>query len=125
MIIESALVCLSLNIFWEARGEPLKGQYAVAEVTVRRAKFRQRKVCDTVYAPKQFSWTSKNMPPAWYVDPDAYTRAEKVARAVLSRPRSTNYSKGATHYHSVKVQPRWASYYVQTAQIGQHIFYRG
>ena len=31
---------------------------------------------------------------------------------------------GATHFHTVAVNPSWAAVFPQTAQIGTHLFYR-
>src|SRR5262245_29861041 len=33
---EAQLLCLAENVYYEARGEPMAGQYAVAEVTLNR-----------------------------------------------------------------------------------------
>ena len=35
-MIETALMCLALNIYFEARSEPIEGQIAIAEVTLNR-----------------------------------------------------------------------------------------
>src|SRR5438309_407628 len=51
--------CLARNIYFEARGEPAAGQYAVAEVTMNRkaSRFFPRSVCAVVYEKRAFSWT--------------------------------------------------------------------
>ena len=66
------LDCLARNIYYEARGEPLAGQYAVAEVTMNRkaSPFYPKTVCEVVYQREAFSWTdSKELEtpagPAW------------------------------------------------------------
>src|SRR5919106_4678476 len=53
------LDCLARNVYYEARGEPIAGQYAVAEVTMnRKASPRYPKtVCEVVYQKEAFSWT--------------------------------------------------------------------
>jgi spore germination cell wall hydrolase CwlJ-like protein len=58
MIAES-LLCLALNIFHEARSEPLESQVAVAAVTINRLKDKDHpsSICEVVYEPKAFSWT--------------------------------------------------------------------
>ena len=58
MILESAVLCLALNIYHEARSEMIPGQYAVAQVTMNRAGEKSN-VCKTVVAKHQFSWTTK------------------------------------------------------------------
>ena len=57
-MIEMAITCLALNLYHEARGEPEIGQWAVAQVTMNRAEHDPAKVCDTVFKPRQFSWTN-------------------------------------------------------------------
>ena len=53
--------CLARNVYYEARGESLAGQYAVAEVTMnRKASLGYPKtVCDVVYQRDAFSWTGQ------------------------------------------------------------------
>jgi len=125
MILEAALLCLSLNIFHEARGEPVPGQYAVAQVTMNRAGGDQARVCKEVYKPKQFSWTHQKVrhkKPA-KVDPDSWARAKAIARVVLAKGMAMDLSGGANHYHATYVAPRWATQMQRTRVIGRHIFY--
>ena len=51
--------CMTANIYHEARGESIKGQYAVAHVTMNRVHHEQfpDTVCEVVFQPKQFSWS--------------------------------------------------------------------
>ena len=56
-MIKTALLCLALTVYFEARGEPEHGQYAVAEVVMNRVEQRDATVCSIVYAPNQFVWT--------------------------------------------------------------------
>ena len=119
-ILESAIICLALNVYHEARGEPVRGQLAVALVTLNRAKRRQDKVCEVVFAPWQFSWTNGGtLPPI--KDKTAFKRSLALARASWAIP---DFTDGATHYHHEDVYPKWASNLVVTEQIGLHIFYR-
>jgi len=54
MILKSALMCLALTVHFESRGEPIKGQYAVAEVVMNRAEKRNLTVCQVVKQKGQF-----------------------------------------------------------------------
>ena len=118
--LESALICLALNIYHEARGEPVRGQLAVALVTLNRAKRRQDKVCEVVFAPWQFSWTNgATLPPI--KNQKAFKRSLGIARAAIQIP---DFTQGSTHYHHENIYPKWASNLVVTEQIGLHIFYR-
>lgn len=113
--------CLVKNIYYEARGEPVLGQEAVALVTINRArseKFTTSKICDTVYAKRQFSWTDNKM--LKVTDSNAWKRAEEVAYRVLSGNSSLE-NFNATHFHATYVNPGWGK--PRKAKIGRHIFY--
>lgn len=119
MILESALVCLTLNIYHEARGEPIEGQYAVALVTLNRARRNPANICREVYRHKQFSWTlDKTLK---VQDWKAYQRCMQVARRALALRDFTN---GADHFHTTDITPQWASNLEYAGQWGNHYFYR-
>jgi spore germination cell wall hydrolase CwlJ-like protein len=131
-MIELAAVCLALNIYFEARSEPVGGQIAVAQVTMRRATYNTDKVCEVVLAHKQFSWlngkTKKkgNMVLAAFEQPKdkkAWKAAKKTADLVLKK-QAWDHSKGATFYHTKKVNPKWNRKMKVVAVIGNHIFYK-
>jgi N-acetylmuramoyl-L-alanine amidase len=120
---EQSLACLARNVYFEARGEPLAGQYAVAEVTMNRrgwGPFR-KSVCAVVYEPGAFSWTAlrRLSEPAG----DAWVTAQRVAETVYWKRRPPTLH-GALYYHATSVKPDWAKDKRQVARIGQHIFYR-
>lgn len=60
-MLASALLCLSLNMYYEARSEPVDAQIAVAAITMNRMldEDHPRSVCKVVYEKGAFSWTSK------------------------------------------------------------------
>ncbi|APX11108.1 cell wall hydrolase [Tateyamaria omphalii] len=122
--------CLSEALYFEARGETVKGQFAVAEVImnrVRSARFPDN-VCGVINQGTgrkyqcQFTYTCDGNPET-IREPRAFERVSKVARAVLDG-RAPDLTKGATHYHTTAVRPRWARVYTRTAAIGVHVFYR-
>src|SRR5215216_67634 len=81
-----SLECLARNVYYEARGESLAGQYAVAEVTMnRQASFGYPKtVCEVVYQKDAFSWTGMSLDaPAG----EAWQRAVKLASDVYHEQR--------------------------------------
>ncbi|WP_211595190.1 cell wall hydrolase [Paracoccus litorisediminis] len=117
-------LCLALNIYHEARGEPLKGQVAVGQVTLNRAAVAYKgasSVCDTVFARKQFSWTHE--------DPRQPSGAElrpslDLARKILAG-RYIDRTHGALHYYNPhKVDAWWADSYAEVAVLGNHRFMR-
>jgi N-acetylmuramoyl-L-alanine amidase len=116
------LECLALNVYYEARGESLAGQYAVAEVTLNRkaALGFPKSVCDVVYQKGAFSWTAEKV----YEPGGAeWQRAVKVAEDVYYRRRAPAMP-GVLHYHATQVRPHWAKEHERVARIGRHIFYR-
>ena len=124
MLAQGALLCLALNIYHEARGEPLKGQIAVASVTMNRANWDITKICPVVYAPKQFSWTHLTKS-AFSYPPDAdkgWQRAQQIAQQIINGELS-DVTNGATYYHNQTVTPAWRNEFARTATIGNHIFY--
>jgi spore germination cell wall hydrolase CwlJ-like protein len=127
------LACLARNVYFEARGEPVAGQYAVAEVTMNRKASRlfPRTVCDVVYqkswdsARKRyvgaFSWTEfKTLPEP---EGEEWDRARRVAEAVYYQKYAPQLH-GALHYHAVYVKPDWAKGKQPVAKIGRHVFYK-
>jgi N-acetylmuramoyl-L-alanine amidase len=123
-MLEAALICLATNIFHEARGESVIGQYAVAQVTMRRAGGDPARVCKEVYRPYQFSWTTDGKPHPERIHPDAFEKAKRIASIVLTNRMPLDFSNGATHYHAKHVRPSWSRVFSRTAEVGAHIFYK-
>jgi spore germination cell wall hydrolase CwlJ-like protein len=116
------LQCLAENVYHEARGEPLAGQYAVAEVTMNRVRSREfpDSVCAVVRQPGAFSWTGRNNPPV----PSGYEwdRARAIARTVYENSEAPLVA-GALFYHTTQISPDWAPTRTQVTRIGRHLFY--
>lgn len=123
--------CLALNIYWEARSEPLEGQLAVAHVTVNRMvhpKFPDT-ICGVVYQGNertfgrcQFSWwcDGKSDYPTEY---KALKSAENIAVAVLLNEHP-DPSNGALFFHHQSVRPKWSMRKHFVTQIGKHLYYQ-
>jgi spore germination cell wall hydrolase CwlJ-like protein len=116
------LRCLAENVYYESRGEPLVGQYAVAEVTMNRVASPDfpDTVCAVVHARGAFSWTYGDSLP----EPFGYEwrRAKAVAGSVYEN-REAPLVDGALFYHATRVSPDWAATRSQVALIGRHLFY--
>ena len=122
--------CLTEALYFEARGEDVSGQYAVAEVILNRVDHPNYPdtICEVVnegtgrrYAC-QFTYTCDGRPEEIH-DTAAWHRLGHVSRIMMDgAPRDLTH--GATHYHATWVNPRWARVYPRTAQYGDHIFYR-
>jgi spore germination cell wall hydrolase CwlJ-like protein len=122
--------CLAEALYFEARGETVKGQFAVAEVIMNRvdsSRFPQS-VCGVIHQGTgrkyqcQFTYTCDGNPER-ISEPHAFERVAKVARVVLDG-RAPDLTNGATHYHTTNVRPKWSRVYEKTAAIGVHLFYR-
>ena len=133
-IITAATMCLALNVYHEARGEPLNGQIAVARVTMRRADHKAERVCPEVFRPKQFSWTNtlaykvkggyKLKKEGHPKEMKAWATSWRVARAVLIDDLIPAVAPKATHFHRIDIEPYWAKTLVKVKVIGNHVFYR-
>ncbi|RME13853.1 MAG: cell wall hydrolase [Alphaproteobacteria bacterium] len=122
--------CLTEALYFEARGESVRGLFAVAEVILNRVDSPRypNTVCKVVNQGTgrrhacQFSFTCDGRPEA-VSDKAAWERVGKVARAMLDgMPR--RLTGGALFYHTHWVSPSWSRSMVQTAAIGAHEFYR-
>jgi len=127
------LTCLAKNVYYEARGEPLDGQFGVAEVTLNRVADPRypETICEVVYQKRwdylrkrhvsAFSWTEFDR-----VDEPqghAWTTAMSVADAAFHGRRAQTL-QGAVHFHAVHIQPSWSQGKEPVATIGRHTFYR-
>jgi hypothetical protein len=130
---ENDLQCLAENVYFEARGESLEGQYAVAEVTLNRtrAQYFPHTICAVVHEMRwdpnrrrtvaDFSWTELGaMSPD---DGPAWKRAMAVANAAYDDMHDP-IVPGALFYHSINTRPGWARSRTAIATIGNHVFYR-
>lgn len=130
---EADLQCLAENVYYESRGEPLEGQYAVAEVTLNRTRARNfpHTICGVVHEMRwdagrkrlvaDFSWTELGgLSPD---DETAWKRAMDVATAAYDDEHDP-VVPGALFYHSTSVRPGWARTRTAIMTIGNHVFYR-
>lgn len=132
MIVATAMLCLALNVYHEARGEPVLGRYAVAKVTMNRADHDPDRVCKEVFRRKQFSWANKGVTKTeqgWKIaqhltpkDKTAWDHAKRIAKMTLAG-RMPGFMGEAKFYHADYVRPNWASEMQKVARIGRHIFY--
>ena len=122
--------CLSEALYFEARGENLRGLFAVGEVIMNRrdsARYPST-LCGVINQGTgrrfacQFTYTCDGAAEKIH-EQAAWMQVGKVARMLLDgAPREL--TNGATHYHTRAVNPRWASIFPRTASIGAHYFYR-
>jgi N-acetylmuramoyl-L-alanine amidase len=134
----SAITCMAMAIYFEARNQPVAGQLAVAYVISNRvaSKHYPDTVCEVIqqgvvyksgHPAKhrcQFSFWCDGKPEE-VTDRDAWRTAMQISANVrdTSYPR-IDVSEGATHYHTIEVAPKWRYTMKMTVQIGHHIFYK-
>lgn len=119
--------CLARAIYHEARGETRDGRRAVAEVVLNRVDSDQYPdtICGVVHDQRfggcQFSWVCMGVaaPRKGRVFADAQSLAVEMIGA-----RRRPLTRGATHFHTTSIRPRWAGNLTRTVTIGSHIFYR-
>ena len=122
--------CLAEALYFEARGESVIGQFAVAEVIINRANSSRfpNTICGVVNqgANKsryrcQFTYMCDGLYER-VDDKFSFSRAGKIARMTLWQV-NINLTKGALYYHANSVNPSWAKKLVKTGTIGDHKFY--
>ncbi len=122
--------CLAEALYFEARGEPVEGQYAVAEVILNRVKSEEfpNSICSVVNQGTgrkhacQFSYTcdGKLERVSNKVSYDQMVRIAGVMIDGVTQPLTA----GATYYHATSVRPSWARRFENTVTIGVHKFYK-
>lgn len=122
--------CLAEALYFEARGESVKGQFAVAEVIMNRVASSRypNTACGVInqgtgrkYAC-QFTYTCDGKAEV-ISEPKAFERVGKIAKIMVNGAKRP-LTKGATHYHTKAVNPNWARKFPRTATIGFHYFYK-
>lgn len=123
--------CLAEGIYFEARGEELKGQAAVAQVILNRVRNPSYPdtICGVVYQNRdwrnrcQFSFACDRIPDL-ILAPWHWKTAKEIAMAVTAGKIWLEEVGSATHYHATYVRPPWGRTMKRMAKIGRHIFYR-
>ncbi|SEN95348.1 cell wall hydrolase [Palleronia pelagia] len=121
--------CLTEALYFEARGESVRGLFAVAEVILNRVDSSAfpGTVCGVVNQGTgrkyqcQFTYTCDGLSEVVH-EPRAYERVGKVARLMLDGAERT-LTDGAEFYHTKAVSPRWSRIFDRTTTIGAHHFY--
>ena len=137
-MITAAVLCMALNIYHEARGEPLAGQIGVAHSVLNRMADSRYPdtACEVIKQAKYHGWDMINpirykCQYSWFCDGlsdkpqdgKAMLEATILARHVLAG-KSIDITEGATHYHADYVHPYWADEMTTTIKLGSHIYYR-
>lgn len=132
-MIKTAVLCLALNVFYEARSEPIIAQKAVAQVVMNRVRQDgfPNDVCKVVYQKGQFSWVSRvgsqGLPKVSFekdpIEFEAWQQALLIASRTLRR-KEPDVTGGATHFHRIGKHPKWRKELQKVGRFGKHIFYK-
>ena len=116
--------CLASAVYFEARGETLEGQLAVAQVVLNRAASGRYPpdVCGVVTQKAQFSFVRRGRIPVANRKVEAWHRAVAIAQIARER-RASTVPSNTLWYHASYVAPGWGQRLTKAAQIGLHIFY--
>ena len=117
--------CLATAVYFEARGETVEGQLAVAKVVMNRAASGKYPTdwCSVVKQPYQFSFVRHGEFPAADTNCQAWKKAEAVAELAVAKVVPT-LSDDVLWYHADYVAPSWRNNLQEVQKIGAHIFYR-
>lgn len=127
------ITCLTINLFQEASGEPLKGQELVVQVVINRKNHLKkfgRTYCEVIREPYQFSWML-DIGKAYMLEAKQplstkeYRKYSKVVLDVLERQHKVlDSDKEILYYHSTAVKPKWSRKMTLVYRVGNHLFYK-
>lgn len=128
MLITSALMCLYLNTYFEAKGEPIEGQKLVAATLWTRSGKDENEVCEELRKKNQFSWVKDKTiqgKKGWKLRkefvPDFSSRA--WAQAVLSSREAMRKSPAVYYFHRKGLSLVWTKELRVAKVVGNHVFY--
>jgi hypothetical protein len=124
--------CLADAVYFEARGEPFKGQQAVAQVVMNRvfSGYYPNDVCGVVYQNSgrhlacQFTFACEGKDLNKVDEPDMWEQAKQIAKDMLDGRIWLAEVGHATHYHAYWVHPSWVHEMTKLYKLGVHTFYR-
>jgi spore germination cell wall hydrolase CwlJ-like protein len=140
--------CLAQNIYFEARDQLIKGQIAVALVTINRVESRRfpNTICKVIHQGSRYDNGEIKKDKchfSWYCDGKSDRPRDRLAwkismlisRAMLLQPGVhikrygepwpiEDFLHGATHYHRVDISPYWNRKMIKVATIGDHVFWK-
>ncbi|MBS7553435.1 cell wall hydrolase [Ancylobacter dichloromethanicus] len=123
--------CLAEAVYFESRGEPKRGQIAVAQVVMNRvfSGYYPADICRAVYQNAhrrlacQFTFACDNIRDV-VTEPKLWKQAREIAADMLDGRVWDDKVGRATHYHARSVRPNWIREMRKLDRIGEHTFYR-
>lgn len=123
-VADSEQDCLASAIYFEARGEPIEGQLAVADVVLNRVASERYPdtICEVVTQPWQFSFVRDRIIPDANRTSESWRKAVAISEIAL-RELDANVDEDVLWYHADYVSPSWGRRLTREEKIGLHIFY--
>lgn len=122
--------CLARAVYFEARGEPIEGQIAVAQVVLNRvaADAWPKTICGVVYQGAergekcQFSFACTDNRRS-LEGASGWEQSKWIADDVAAGRARLSELDGVLHYHAKSVRPIWRLSMRPVRTIGHHVFY--
>ncbi len=123
--LSDEMECLAGAVYFEARGEPLAGQLAVAQVVINRSEspLFPSSYCAVVHQPRQFSFIKGGRMPHIRRGSPAWRNARAIAR-IAHEGLWESQAGNALYFHANYVRPSWSRSKQALATIDTHVFYR-
>ncbi|MGE5260720.1 MAG: cell wall hydrolase [Actinomycetota bacterium] len=122
--------CLATAIYFEARGEPVRGQIAVGQVIMNRVRSPMfpETICGVVYQGQmhpgcQFSFACDGRTDTPRND-DQWALAQSLSKKITNGDLWLPEVGYSTYYHANYVSPAWVGEMSKIDKIGRHIFYK-
>ncbi|MEM1133500.1 MAG: cell wall hydrolase [Pseudomonadota bacterium] len=121
--LDDQMRCLAGAVYFESKGESLRGQLAVARVVMARAESSRfpNSYCGVVYQRSQFSFVRGGKMPRINTGSQSWANAKAIAQIAHQNAWESDV-EGALFFHARYVNPRWRL--KRIAQIDNHVFYR-
>ena len=123
-----AIVWMTLNVYFEGRGEPIRGQMDIVHVVQNRAEIRKQSVKEVITASKQFSWVNKDATVQRLVNNtslvyDLIRCINSVYMAQAERVSGGSRDDIDHYFNPHVVMPVWAKRLRHVRDVGNHAFY--
>lgn len=121
-VADRELQCLAAGVYYEAKGEPLAGQLAVAEVILNRTTSGRfpASVCSVLTQRGQFSFVRGGKVPT--PPSNGQWRKALAVAQVAQKNLWDSEADQALYFHAGHARPGWGR--ARIAKIGNHVFYR-
>lgn len=126
-LLES-IVWMTLNVYFEGRGESVRGQMDIVHVVHNRSELRNLSIKGVITQSKQFSWVNKDASVQRLVNNtslvyDMIRCLKSVYLAEAERIKGDNRRMIDHYFNPDKVLPSWASKLTYCYDEGNHRFF--